>query len=326
MADRIAVMCGGRIVEIAPREIAAARRRSIPTRARCWPPCPSPISTGRSISQTLQAERRLRHSALGRRNSATTATRTCCRQPISATAISCWPVATPMSGSCAMINTAHRPRPAWPRRSCPARRARGRSASRTICSRMLRASGSCRRWPSACPRRPRVVNLAAMGRQPGQYGGTVRMLIGGQSDIRLMTIYGYARLVGYDEKLELQPDILESFDVGEGPHLHLQAARGPQLVGRQPAHAGGFPLLLGRRHAQRGAVAGRPAAGAAGRTASRRVFEVLDPLTVRYTWDAPNPDFLPSWPRRSRSSLAAAGRLPQAVPQEIPGRDPARRR
>ena len=70
------------------------------------------------------------------------------------------------------------------------------------------------------PASPRVVNVAAMGRQPGQYGGVVRQLIGGQKDIRLMTINGYARLVGFDEKLNFQPDILESFDTVEEPHLH----------------------------------------------------------------------------------------------------------
>ncbi|TJV11457.1 MAG: ABC transporter substrate-binding protein, partial [Mesorhizobium sp.] len=65
------------------------------------------------------------------------------------------------------------------------------------------------------PKNPRALNLAAMGRQPGQYGGTLRTIIGSQKDIRMMTIYGYARLVGYDEKLNLQADILESFDVAD---------------------------------------------------------------------------------------------------------------
>ena len=40
------------------------------------------------------------------------------------------------------------------------------------------------------PRTPRIVKVASMGRQPGRHGGTVRTLIGGQKDIRLMTIYG----------------------------------------------------------------------------------------------------------------------------------------
>ena len=66
------------------------------------------------------------------------------------------------------------------------------------------------------PYKPRVVNVAAMGREPGKHGGVVRTLIGGQKDIRMMTINGYARLVGYTEDLQFQPDILESFDVQEG--------------------------------------------------------------------------------------------------------------
>ena len=41
---------------------------------------------------------------------------------------------------------------------------------------------------------------------PGRHGGDIRTLIGGQKDIRLMTIYGYTRLVGFDEKLTLQTE------------------------------------------------------------------------------------------------------------------------
>ena len=66
------------------------------------------------------------------------------------------------------------------------------------------------------PKTPRVVNVAAMGREPGRYGGVIRSLIGSQKDIRLMTINGYARLIGYDERLTLQADILESFEVTDG--------------------------------------------------------------------------------------------------------------
>ena len=50
MADRIAVMCGGRIVEIAPREILF-RKPVHPYTKRCSRRCRFPISTGRSISR-----------------------------------------------------------------------------------------------------------------------------------------------------------------------------------------------------------------------------------------------------------------------------------
>ena len=62
------------------------------------------------------------------------------------------------------------------------------------------------------PKQPRVVDVAAMGRQPGRYGGSVRMLIGGQKDIRLMTINGYARLVGYDRICSCNPTSCERFE------------------------------------------------------------------------------------------------------------------
>ena len=60
-----------------------------------------------------------------------------------------------------------------------------------------------------------MTDLIAMGRVPGHHGGTVRMLIGGQRDVRYITIFGYARLAGYNEKLELEPDILQDFTIEE---------------------------------------------------------------------------------------------------------------
>ena len=66
------------------------------------------------------------------------------------------------------------------------------------------------------PAEPRRIDVKAMGREPGQYGGTARMIIGSQRDIRYMTIFGYARLVSYDEHLDLKPDILLSYDVEQG--------------------------------------------------------------------------------------------------------------
>lgn len=142
------------------------------------------------------------------------------------------------------------------------------------------------------PKNPRRVNLAAMGREPGKYGGTARMLIGSQKDIRYMTINGYARLVGYDENLQFQPDILESFDVQEGRIFTFKIRDGHRWSNGSYLTAEDFRYTwedvilnkdLRKGGVQRELLAdGKPP-----------VFEVLDELTVRYTWSAPNPDFLP---------------------------------
>ena len=234
MADRIAVMCGGRIVELAPREILLAE---------AGPSLYALAAGRRAVSRSRQAngfqDAQARAApptrAHGARNSATKAKKTCWRRPISAAATSCLPGARPMLGSYAIDGPAYRARtygfgiPAW-HAACR------RSGARLSASRCWRPRPAGTRPPPA-QEPARVVNLVAMGRQPGQYGGVVRTLIGSQKDIRLMTIYGYARLVGYDEKLNLQPDILESFEAVGGSHLHLQDSRRAQMVGRQPADA-----------------------------------------------------------------------------------------
>ena len=50
------------------------------------------------------------------------------------------------------------------------------------------------------------------GRTVGKRGGTIRTLMSEQGDLRLMTVYGYARLVAYNSSLEMQPDILQSYE------------------------------------------------------------------------------------------------------------------
>jgi peptide/nickel transport system substrate-binding protein len=142
------------------------------------------------------------------------------------------------------------------------------------------------------PKNPRRINLGAIGREPGKYGGTVRMLIGSQKDIRYMTINGYSRLVGYDENLQFQPDILESFDVQEGRIFTFKIrdghrwSNGSYLTSEDFRYTWEDVILdkgLRKGGVQRELLAdGKPP-----------VFEVLDELTVRYSWSAPNPDFLP---------------------------------
>ena len=64
------------------------------------------------------------------------------------------------------------------------------------------------------PRQPLVVDLAAEGKEPGQYGGTLPMIMGRDKDTRQMVVYGYARLVGYRPgDFELVPDLAAAVEV-----------------------------------------------------------------------------------------------------------------
>ena len=140
---------------------------------------------------------------------------------------------------------------------------------------------------------PRVINLGASGRAVGQRGGTLRMLIGSQKDIRLMTIYGYTRLVGYDVDLKLQPDILERIVTVEDRIFTLHLRPGHRWSDGSPFTADDFRYCWEDVHndadLRPGGLPGELMAQEKGPQ-----FEVLDELTVRYSWEHPNPRFLPA--------------------------------
>ncbi|KXF77962.1 peptide ABC transporter substrate-binding protein [Paramesorhizobium deserti] len=166
-------------------------------------------------------------------------------------------------------------------------------------------SGMLPKLANRLPKMPRIVNLTAMGREPGRYGGTVRTLIGSQKDIRLMTINGYARLIGYDEKFNMIPDILESFEVSEDRIFTFRIREGHKWSDGTPLTPEDFrycleDVWLNEELSRGGPVTALRVDGKPPR------FEIVDPLTVRYSWDAPNPDFLPK--------LAAAQALSLVLP------------
>ena len=155
------------------------------------------------------------------------------------------------------------------------------------------------------PDNPRVINLAARGRKPGRHGGTLRMLVGKQKDIRLIPYYSYSRLVGYTQDLEIVPDILESYNVSEGRIFTFKIRKGHKWSDGHPFTSEDFRYVWED-------VFSHPRLSRGGLRQSLLVngkgprFEVIDTYTVRYTWDAPNPDFLPA--------LAAPSPLYLALP------------
>ncbi len=142
------------------------------------------------------------------------------------------------------------------------------------------------------PQQPLVVPLGEAGTQPGRHGGTLNTLAGRSRDTRLFTIYGYARLVGYDRNLNIVPDILEAIDVQEGRIFTLRLRKGHRWSDGHPFTTEDFryyweDVANNRELSPSGPprdmlVDGEPPK-----------FEVLNETTVRYTWAKPNPHFLP---------------------------------
>jgi peptide/nickel transport system substrate-binding protein len=111
------------------------------------------------------------------------------------------------------------------------------------------------------PKAALVVDLAARGRSIGKSGGEVVSLVGRARDIRYLSASTYARLVGYDEKLALGPDLLAKVDVADeerGARLHAAPSARAPLVGRPPVHGRGLPILLGRLGGEQGPEPRRP--------------------------------------------------------------------
>ena len=141
------------------------------------------------------------------------------------------------------------------------------------------------------PEDPLVVEFT--GEQvPGKPGGEMRTLIPRAKDVRLMFVYGYARLVGYDKKFDLVPDIAAKFEVEEGRKFTITLRRGHKWSDGSPfttedirywwedvannhdLSPSGPPIEM--------LVEGKPP-----------VFELIDEVTFRFTWEKPNPFFLP---------------------------------
>ena len=142
------------------------------------------------------------------------------------------------------------------------------------------------------PQKPLVVPLGADGTSVGHYGGTLNTLAGRSRDTRLFTIYGYARLVGYDRNLNIVPDILESIDVKEGRIFTMTLRKGHRWSDGQPFTAEDFRYYWED-------VANNKELSPSGPPRDLMVdgesprFELLNDTTVRYSWSKPNPHFLP---------------------------------
>jgi peptide/nickel transport system substrate-binding protein len=136
------------------------------------------------------------------------------------------------------------------------------------------------------PETPIVVDTA------GQYGGDIVTLVPRARDIRYISTFTYTRLVGYDRNLQLQPDLLEKLENVDDRAFTFTLRAGHRWSDGSPfttedfryywedvaqnldLSPAGLPEFM--------LVDGKPP-----------LFEIIDDRTLRYTWDKPNPRFLP---------------------------------
>jgi len=149
------------------------------------------------------------------------------------------------------------------------------------------ASGALPKVEDRVPADPAVVATN------GKPGGTLRMLMAHPKDTRMMTVYGYARLVGYTPSLQIEPDILQSIDVTDGKVFTLHLRKGMKWSDGQPFTAEDFRYWFQD-------VAENPKLSPSGLPVALLPdgqpprFAVLDDMTVRYSWPQPNPLFIPA--------------------------------
>ncbi|GAA0783954.1 ABC transporter substrate-binding protein [Roseibium denhamense] len=108
----------------------------------------------------------------------------------------------------------------------------------------------------------------------------------------MINVWGYARLVGYNEDLELVPDLLEDVEVEDGRIFTLHTREGHKWSDGHPFGAEDlryyFEDVVSNEYLTPAGLPPFLLVNGKGPT-----FEVLDETTVRYTWDEPNPLFLP---------------------------------
>jgi peptide/nickel transport system substrate-binding protein len=153
------------------------------------------------------------------------------------------------------------------------------------------ASGELPPVEARLPQAPLTMDFAANGQQVGVYGGTLSMLMGKEKDTRRMTVYGYARLVRYDEKLNLVPDIVESVDIEQDRVFTFHLRPGHHWSDGAPFTSDDFRYWWQD-------VANNDQLYPVGPPAELMIngkfpeVSFPDAVTVRYAWSDPNPEFM----------------------------------
>lgn len=148
------------------------------------------------------------------------------------------------------------------------------------------------------PQTPLVVSEFAGKDGIGKSGGELTMLMATGRDVRMMVVYGYARLMGFNHKFELKPDILESVNVEDGRIFTLKLRPGHRWSDGKPFTTEDFRYFWED-------VANNRELSPVGPPIEMMVdgkppkIDIIDATTIKYTWQRPNPGFLQALARPS---------------------------
>jgi peptide/nickel transport system substrate-binding protein len=141
------------------------------------------------------------------------------------------------------------------------------------------------------PDAPKIVDLKLRNRELGQQGGTLRTMVTRSKDVRQMVVYGYGRLVGFNERYELVADILKSFENEDDKKFTLHLRPGHKWSDGNPFTSEDFRYFWEN-------VANNELLSPSGPVDFLRVEGELptvsfpDAHTLIYEWSKPNPQFL----------------------------------
>lgn len=143
------------------------------------------------------------------------------------------------------------------------------------------------------PETPRIYKPDGKRYTLGRQGGTLRILMARPRDTRLMVVYGYARLVKYDEKYELIPDLLERYEEEDGRIFTLHLRKGHRWSDGHPFTTEDFRYYWEDvANNKKLSILGPPQTLLV--DGEKPKVEILDKYTIRYSWSKPNPFFLPA--------------------------------
>ena len=141
------------------------------------------------------------------------------------------------------------------------------------------------------PEQPLVMGEAMNNLEQGKYGGKMRMLMGKEKDIRRMVVFGYSRVVGYTDTLDIVADIVESYENIDNTEFTFRLRKGHKWSDGAPFTSEDFKYYWED-------IANNEDLNPFGPSKILLVdgeapeVEFPDAHTVIYRWKSPNPYFL----------------------------------